>query len=214
MTLTEAKLSLRNGAMIRGNLVVPEKMLGLIIFAHGSGSSRHSPRNRFVADILNDMGFATLLLDLLTQAEEQRDVQTREYRFNIRLLADRLEEAAAWIECDPHLGGLPAGYFGSSTGAAAALIAAAEQPARIKAIVCRGGRIDLTDEALSQVQAPTLLIVGGEDSVIMDLNHQAMARMRCEVRLKIIPGATHLFEEPGKLERVANAAADWFLRKM
>jgi dienelactone hydrolase len=202
-----------SGEAIQGDLAIPAEASALVIFAHGSGSSRHSPRNRFVAKTLNEAGLATLLLDLLTESEEAVDLQTREHRFNIDLLAKRLEESAAWAESDPRLAGLPVCYFGSSTGGGAALVAAAARPDRIDAVVSRGGRPDLAGEALARVRAPTLLVVGGNDVFVIDLNRQAATQMRCQVDLKIIPGATHLFEEPGKLEQVADAAAEWFVRK-
>jgi putative phosphoribosyl transferase len=201
-----------SGEVIQGDLAIPAEASALVIFAHGSGSSRRSPRNRFVAKTLNEAGLATLLLDLLTESEEAVDLQTREHRFNIDLLAKRLEESAAWAESDPRLAGLPVCYFGSSTGGGAALVAAAARPDRIDAVVSRGGRPDLAGEALARVRAPTLLVVGGNDVFVIDLNRQAATQMRCQVDLKIIPGATHLFEEPGKLEQVADAAAEWFVR--
>ncbi|PYL22097.1 MAG: hydrolase [Verrucomicrobia bacterium] len=194
-----------------GNLNILENATTLVLFAHGSGSSRHSPRNQFVARTLNNAGLATLLFDLLTQQEEAIDMRTREHRFNIALLAERLVHATKWAKQQEQTRDLRAGYFGSSTGGAAALVAAAELPQDVGAVVSRGGRPDLAGEALPKVQAPTLLIVGGNDDVVIELNEQARDRMRCEVKLEIVPGATHLFEEPGALEQVAKLASDWFL---
>jgi putative phosphoribosyl transferase len=197
-------------AVLSGNLTIPEDTIALVLFAHGSGSSRHSPRNQFVARTLNDAGLATLLFDLLTPEEEAIDTYTREHRFNIGLLTERLVYATKWAKQQEQTPNL-VGYFGSSTGAAAALVAAAEIPQDVGAIVSRGGRPDLAGDALPKVQAPTLLIVGGNDDVVIELNEQARDRMRCEVKLEIVPGATHLFEEPGALEKVAKLASDWFL---
>src|SRR6059036_3275289 len=196
---------------LSGNLSLPEGATALVLFAHGSGSSRHSPRNQFVARTLNNAGLATLLFDLLTQQEEAIDMRTREHRFNIALLAERLVHATKWAKQQEQTRDLLAGYFGSSTGGAAALVAAAELPQDVGAVVSRGGRPDLAGEALPKVQAPTLLIVGGNDDVVIELNEQARDQMRCEVKLEIVPGATHLFEEPGTLEQVAKLASDWFL---
>src|SRR5512133_642887 len=197
-------------AVLPGNLNIPENANALVLFAHGSGSSRHSPRNQFVARTLNDVGLATLLFDLLTQEEEAIDTQTRELRFNIHLLAERLVHAAKWAKQQEETRDLRIGYFGSSTGGAAALVAAVDLPQDIGAVVSRGGRPDLAGEALPKVKAPTLLIVGGNDDIVIELNEQARDRMHCEVKLEIIPGATHLFEEPGTLEKVAKLASDWF----
>src|SRR5437867_1352068 len=197
-------------AVLSGNLIIPENANALVLFAHGSGSSRHSPRNQFVARTLNNAGLGTLLFDLLTQHEESIDMQTRELRFNIHLLAERLVHATKWAKEQEQTRDLHMGYFGSSTGGAAALVAAIEVPQEVRAVVSRGGRPDLAGEALPKVQAPTLLIVGGNDDVVIELNEQARDRMRCEVKLEIIPGATHLFEEPGALEKVAQLASDWF----
>jgi putative phosphoribosyl transferase len=197
-----------------GNLNIPEGATGLVVFAHGSGSSRHSPRNQFVARTLNNAGLATLLFDLLTQEEEAIDLRTREHRFNIDLLAERLVYATRWARQQKETRDLRIGYFGSSTGGAAALVAAAEVPQNAGAVVSRGGRPDLAGEALPKVQAPTLLIVGGNDDIVIELNEQARDRMRCEVKLEIVPGATHLFEEPGALEQVAQLASDWFVRHL
>src|SRR5437764_4088525 len=201
-------------ALLDGNLTIVDQTKGLVLFAHGSGSSRHSPRNQFVARTLNEGRLATLLFDLLTPEEESIDLYTREHRFDIGLLAERLVYATKWARQQKQIADLNIGYFGSSTGGAAALVAAAELPDDVGAVVSRGGRPDLAGDALPRVKAPTLLIVGGEDHVVIDLNEQARAQMRCEVRLEIIPGATHLFEEPGALERVAELAADWFLTKL
>jgi putative phosphoribosyl transferase len=198
--------------VLPGNLHLPEGAGALVLFAHGSGSSRHSPRNQFVARALNDAGLATLLFDLLTQEEETIDTQTREHRFNIHLLAERLDHATKWAKQQEETGDFRIGYFGSSTGGAAALVAAADNPPDAGAVVSRGGRPDLAGEALPKVQAPTLLIVGGNDDIVIELNEQARDRMRCEVKLEIIPGATHLFEEPGTLEKVATLASDWFAK--
>src|SRR3989440_4343674 len=198
-------------AVLSGNLTIPGNATGLVLFAHGSGSSRHSPRNQFVARTLNDAGLATLLYDLLTPKEEAIDLHTREHRFNIALLAERLVHGTTWARQQEQARDLRVGYFGSSTGGAAALVAAAEISEDVGAVVSRGGRPDLAGDALPKVQAPTLLIVGGQDEVVISLNEQARSRMRCEVKLEIIPGATHLFEEAGALERVAQSATDWFL---
>jgi putative phosphoribosyl transferase len=198
-------------AVLPGNLNIPENANALVLFAHGSGSSRHSPRNQFVARTLNDAGLATLLFDLLTQEEEAIDTQTRELRFNIHLLAERLVHATKWAKQQEETRDLRIGYFGSSTGGAAALVAAVDLPEVIGAVVSRGGRPDLAGEALPKVKAPTLLIVGGNDDIVIELNEQARDKMRCEVKLEIVPGATHLFEEAGALEEVAELANDWFL---
>jgi dienelactone hydrolase len=201
-------------AILQGNLGLPAGAGGIVLFVHGSGSSRHSPRNRFVAETFNAAGLATLLFDLLTPEEESVDVHTREHRFDIGLLAYRLDAAAEWVVHDREARGLRIGYFGSSTGGAAALVAAAEHPERAGAVVSRGGRPDLAPAALPRVRAPTLLIVGGADDVVIELNRQAMAEMRCEVKLEIVPDATHLFEEPGALEEVARLAGEWFVHHL
>lgn len=193
-----------------GDLVVPERPLGVVVFAHGSGSSRLSPRNRSVARRLNEAGFATLLFDLLTETEEQ----DRANVFDVELLADRLVRTTAWVREQPGLGEFRVGYFGASTGAAAALLAAAELGPEIGAVVSRGGRPDLAAERLARVVAPTLLIVGGEDHQVIALNRAADALLRCIHQLAIVPGATHLFEEPGALDRVASLAAGWFARHL
>jgi dienelactone hydrolase len=199
---------------IEADLQVPARATGLVVFAHGSGSSRFSSRNRSVADYLHGRGLGTLLLDLLTRGEEAVDVYTREYRFDIERLGARVVLATDWIQGRQDLQTLPIGYFGASTGAAAALIAAAERPSLARAVVSRGGRPDLAGAALPRVTAPTLMIVGGRDEPVIDLNREAMAHMTAHVELEIVPGATHLFEEPGTLEQVERLAADWFLRYM
>lgn len=195
-----------------GDLVLPPDARGVIVFAHGSGSSRFSSRNRAVAHELQARGFATLLLDLLTPREEPVDEITREFRFDIPLLAGRLAASAQWVASNPDTAGLPIGYFGASTGAAAALVAAAEHPEGIRAIVSRGGRPDLAGAHLGRVRAPTLLIVGGLDHQVIDLNTSALAKLPEPKRMVIVPGATHLFEEPGTMEQVASIAGDWFTR--
>ncbi len=201
-------------AILDGNMTIGNGATALVLFVHGSGSSRHSPRNQFVARTLNHAGLATLLFDLLTPEEERTDARTAEHRFNISLLAERLVHATKWVKQQEQTHDLRIGYFGSSTGGGAALVAAAELPQSAAAVVSRGGRPDLAGEALAKVQAPTLLIVGGEDDVVIELNEQARDRMRCEVKLEIVPGATHLFEEPGALEQVARLASDWFVRHL
>jgi dienelactone hydrolase len=209
----EVKIPVRE-ATLDGDLTVPAAARGIVLFVHGSGSSRHSPRNRFVAETLNDAGLATLLFDLLTPQEEAVDLTTREHRFDINLLAGRLGSAAEWMEQQAEGRSLRIGYFGSSTGGGAALVEAAAHPERVGAVVSRGGRPDLAGAALPKVQAPTLLIVGGRDDVVSRLNREAMAQMRCEVKLEIIPGATHLFEEPGTLDEVARLASAWFVQHL
>ena len=193
---------------------MPEKAAGLVIFAHGSGSSRHSSRNRSVARQLNAGGLATLLMDLLTADEERIDLRSRHLRFDIEMLAGRLVQAAEWAGSQPGTSDLTIGYFGASTGGGAALVAAANHPERIGAVVSRGGRPDLAGSALPRVTAPTLLIVGGEDQPVIQMNEEAMRALRTEKRLEIVPGATHLFEEPGTLERVAELARTWFLNRL
>jgi dienelactone hydrolase len=195
---------------LAGDLAIPPSARGLVLFAHGSGSSRHSPRNRFVARELQRRGLATLLIDLLTQDEEAVDVQTGHLRFDVEMLAARLAAIVAWLRERDETKDLPVGLFGASTGGGAALIAAAELPDDIGAVVSRGGRPDLASAALARVRAPTLLIVGGDDTPVIQMNRSAMERMPGEVRLEIVQGATHLFEEPGALERVADLAGDWF----
>ncbi len=199
-------------ATLAGDLTMAEESVGVVLFAHGSGSSRHSPRNRQVAVALNDLGLATLLLDLLSEDEEELDLQTGELRFDIALLGRRVVAATDWLVAHSETATLPIGYFGASTGAAAALVAAAERPDPVGAIVSRGGRPDLAGPALGRVRAPTLLIVGGEDRVVIGLNREALAELHVEKALEIVPGATHLFEEPGALEQVAELARNWFAR--
>ena len=203
-------LTLPSGQVLTGDLGMPAEPHGLVIFAHGSGSSRLSPRNRAVAASLWNNGFATLLLDLLTRQEERIDEVTREYRFNIGLLAERLVAAIDWVSREESLRNLPISLFGASTGAAAALIAAAQCPSIIRAVVSRGGRPDLAGPALEHVRAATLFIVGGYDAQVIDLNREAMAHLHSLKKLEIIPRATHLFEEPGALERVSDLAGQWF----
>jgi putative phosphoribosyl transferase len=195
---------------LEGNLAVPKEATGIVVFAHGSGSSRRSPRNRFVAQALREAGLATLLLDLLTTGEEAIDLETGHLRFDIELLAARLVVATDWLKVQPSTRELRIGYFGASTGAGAALVAAAQRPDSIGSVVSRGGRPDLAGDALPHVKAPTLLIVGGNDPVVIELNREAMAQLRCERKLEIIPGASHLFEEAGALARVADLAGAWF----
>jgi len=198
-------------AVLSGNLTIPENAAALVLFAHGSGSSRHSPRNQFVARTLNRSGLGTLLFDLLTPEEEALDLYTREHRFNIGLLAERLVQATNWATHQEQTRDLRIGYFGSSTGGAAALVAAAQLSQGIGAVVSRGGRPDLAGDALPKVHAPTLLIVGGNDDIVIELNEMARDQMRCEAKLVIVPGASHLFEEQGALEQVAKFASDWFV---
>ena len=199
------------GLALAGYLVRPENARGTVIFAHGSGSSRKSPRNQFVARELQKVGLATLLFDLLTAEEERLDEETARLRFDIQLLADRLVGATDWLRRNPAMNKLKFGYFGASTGGGAALVAASQRPDDIGALVSRGGRPDLAGRFLAQVQAPTLLIVGGDDAPVIDMNRRAMQQMPGEVALEIVPGATHLFVEPGALERVAQLASDWFV---
>jgi putative phosphoribosyl transferase len=203
-----------DGVFLNGNLTVPTNSEGVVLFAHGSGSSRYSPRNRFVAQAFQDEGLATLLMDLLTSKEEAIDLQTRQLRFDIGLLAGRLTVAIDWLKKNPASKDLTVGCFGASTGAAAALIAAARRPTIVKAVVSRGGRPDLAGEELPLVKAPTLLIVGGLDQVVIELNRQALSRLAAPKQLEIVPGATHLFEEPGKLEDVARLAGNWYKRHL
>jgi len=203
------------GIALDCDLSIPEALRGVVLFAHGSGSGRHSPRNRFVAAHLNAAHHATLLLDLLTAEEEWQERQTRHLRFDIGLLAGRLLSATEWLASEPATAALPIGYFGASTGGGAALVAAAERPGRVAAVVSRGGRPDLAGNALARVDAPTLLIVGGNDEPVIAMNEWALARLNARVKqLVIVPGATHLFEEPGTLEEVARLAADWFTRHL
>ena len=203
---------LAGSARLGGTLAVPDGARGLVLFAHGSGSSRHSPRNRYVAYTLRTMGLGTLLFDLLTEDEEDEDARTGELRFDIDFLARRLGEVTNWVFAHPELSHLRVGYFGSSTGAGAALVAAAARPEAVGAVVSRGGRPDLAGGALQRVLAPTLFIVGGADTVVLDLNARALDLLRAPKVLEVIPGATHLFEEQGALERVAALAGDWFTR--
>lgn len=195
---------------LNGNLIVPENSTGIVLFAHGSGSSRLSPRNQFVAQVLRDAGLGTLLFDLLTEEEEMLEARTRHLRFDIPILAERLEIATNWLENEESVEGLGRGYFGSSTGAAAAMIAAAKLNNRIKAVVSRGGRPDLAGPKLPAVSAPTLLLVGERDVEVIKLNEEAFEQLSTEKSLEIIPGATHLFEELGTLEQVARRASEWF----
>src|SRR5215213_6064740 len=211
--MTEVQIPARR-AVLSGSLTIPENAVALVLFAHGGGSSRHSPRNQFVARTLNRAGLGTLLFDLLTPEEEALDVHTREHRFNIGLLAERLVHATKWVRQQEETRDLRIGYFGSSTGGAAALVAAAELPQDVGAVVSRGGRPDLAGDALPRVQAPTLLIVGGDDEPVIDMNRDAMKQMTAPVELEIVPGATHLFEEPGTLEQVMNLASAWFRRHL
>ena len=210
--MTERDVQIRVGAsgVIHGDLARPENARGVVVFAHGSGSSRRSPRNRWVAEALQTRGLATFLLDLLTEAEDMVDQQSGQLRFDINLLARRVGLAVDFVERDSMMAALPVGLFGASTGAAATLVAAARQPERIAAAVSRGGRPDLAGAALVEVRAPTLLIVGGRDPVVIDLNQQAAAKLQCPHELIVVPGATHLFEEPGALDQVARLAGDWF----
>jgi putative phosphoribosyl transferase len=201
-----------DGAALQGDLVLVPAARGLVIFAHGSGSSRHSSRNRHVAEILQKGGFATLLFDLLTLREEAQDARTGHLRFDIGLLGRRLAGVVAWAGQDERTKGMPMGLFGASTGAAAALVAAAAEPDRVGAVVSRGGRPDLAPDALPQVKAPTLLIVGGLDGPVIRMNQWALERLRAPKELVIVPGASHLFEEPGKLDEVARLARGWFER--
>lgn len=200
----------QDSAVLHGDLALPENGGGLVIFAHGSGSGRHSPRNRQVAERLQRDGFGTLLLDLLTESEEAADAHTAHLRFDIPLLAHRLTATVAWLDRQREGAGISVGYFGASTGAGAALVAAARQPDRIGAVVSRGGRPDLAAEALPGVEAPTLMIVGGRDPTVLDLNRRAGEQLRCEHQLEVVPGATHLFEEAGALDQVGDLAAGWF----
>lgn len=210
----EVQVAADSGVLLEGTLSMPERASGVVLFAHGSGSSRFSPRNRYVANVLQRAGLATLLIDLLTEEEERLEEWTAHLRFDIELLARRLIGARQWMMEEPWLRGLPIGLFGSSTGAGAALVAAAREPEGIAAVVSRGGRPDLAGAALPHVRAPTLLIVGGDDEPVITLNREALDALRTVKRLEIIPGATHLFEEPGTLEQVARLARDWFLEQI
>jgi dienelactone hydrolase len=197
---------------LEGNLLVPQGATGIVVFAHGSGSSRFSSRNRYVADVLRNGGLGTLLIDLLTRDEEQIDMRTAHLRFDIDLLARRVGGASDWLIGHPETSKMRIGLFGASTGGGAALVAAARAPQMIQAVVSRGGRPDLAAEALPLVQAPALLIVGGDDGPVIGMNREAYMQMKCVRRMEIIPGASHLFEEPGTLEKVADLACDWFVR--
>jgi putative phosphoribosyl transferase len=211
-TINKRSVQVPVGAVtLEGDLSIPPSARGVVVFAHGSGSGRFSPRNRAVAGVLVEAGLATLLMDLLTAEEEAVDVRTAHLRFDIDLLGERVITAIDWLASDDDIGNLRVGCFGASTGAAAALIAAAERPERVAAVVSRGGRPDLARDALQRVRAPTLLIVGGNDPEVIRLNSFAQALLGGESRLEIVPGASHLFEEPGTLERVAALARDWFL---
>jgi dienelactone hydrolase len=211
-TISPIRIPVTPNTAIEGNLTLPPNAKAVVTFAHGSGSGRFSPRNQYVAKTFNENNLATLLIDLLTVEEEQIDLSTAEYRFNIGLLAERLISATEWLKLDPSTQNMAFGYFGASTGAAAALIAAAKLTDDIKAVVSRGGRPDLAGDFLGQVRAPTLMLVGGDDTEVIELNKQALDLMSAEKKLIIIPGATHLFEEPGKLDVVAEFSVDWFKR--
>jgi pimeloyl-ACP methyl ester carboxylesterase len=200
--------------LLGADLSIPKPAHGMIVFAHGSGSSRHSSRNRFVAAQLQSAGLATLLMDLLTESEETADSISGHLRFDIPFLAQRLMAATDWVSGQHATRGLPVGYFGASTGGGAALVAAAAHPRRVAAVVSRGGRPDLAGDALPRVRTPTLLIVGGRDPVVRQLNEEALQRLDAEARLEIVPGATHLFEEPGALETVARLAQEWFMQHL
>jgi dienelactone hydrolase len=215
MVSTGIRIPLK-GVELGGELNIPESAGGLVLFAHGSGSSRHSPRNQYVARVLREAGIGTLLFDLMTSHEEEAEASTRHLRFDIPFLAERLVAATNWAKTETTGQGrnLKLGYFGSSTGAAAALVAAAELGEEIGAVVSRGGRPDLAGDALQRVIAPTLLIVGGDDEPVIVLNEQAYSVLKCEKAIRIIPGASHLFEEPGALEQVAEMAANWFARHL
>jgi len=208
---TAGEVQIRSGAaMLPGELIVSSDARGVVLFAHGSGSSRHSPRNQFVAQTIRDAGVGTLLFDLLTKDEENADRYTGHLRFDIALLAKRLVDATTWIESESQFKNLRVGYFGSSTGGGAALVAAAQKGDSIGAVVSRGGRPDLAGNALPHVKSPTLLIVGGLDYPVIDMNRIAFEQLSCKKELKIVQGASHLFEEPGTLEQVARLAAEWF----
>jgi putative phosphoribosyl transferase len=214
MNTLAVQVPILDGRSLQGDLGVPAGPVGIVLFAHGSGSSRHSPRNRFVARTLEGRGLATLLIDLLTQREEEVDNRTAQHRFDIEMLAGRLATIVDWLRGRPDVPSLPVGVFGASTGGGAALMAAAKRPRDIGAVVSRGGRPDLAGASLPHVLAPTLLIVGGLDRAVVQMNRDAWRQMRARVSLEIVPGATHLFEEPGALERVAELAGDWFIRHL
>lgn len=202
------------GKCLKGTLRIPSAASGIVLFAHGSGSGRKSPRNLQVADRLHREGLATLVFDLLTESEELEDAQDGRLRFDIGLLTDRLSGATDWLKLDSTLCGLPVGYFGASTGAAAALAASVRHPSEVRAVVSRGGRPDLAKGALPKVTASTLLIVGGHDEPVLQLNQQALEQMECKTQLEVVTGATHLFEEPGALDRVGDLAARWLKRHL
>ncbi|MBW8016173.1 MAG: alpha/beta hydrolase [Planctomycetes bacterium] len=210
--ITDVTVDVDANISINGTLCIPDNAKGIVVFAHGSGSGRFSPRNRFVAEMLHHGQLATLLIDLLTPEEEQVDLQTRHLRFDIGLLTKRVCGATKWLKENDQTCKLPIAYFGASTGAAAALSAAGQIGEDIYAVVSRGGRPDLAEACLGEVKSPTLLIVGGDDPIVIELNKMAIAKLNCEKELVIIPGATHLFEEPGKLEIVAETARKWFVR--
>jgi putative phosphoribosyl transferase len=213
MALQQQLIRIKAGsAELEGNLSIPAGANGIVLFAHGSGSSRHSPRNRYVARALQDAGLGTVLIDLLTAAEEREDLRTRRVRFDIDLLAERVVDASDWLTQNRATADLRIGYFGASTGAAAALVAAAVCQDEVNAVVSRGGRPDLALPVLDRVKAPTLLIVGGLDYPVIDMNREALRHLQLVKHLEIIPGATHLFEEPGSLEEVARLAQEWFTR--
>ncbi|GGO42648.1 hydrolase [Streptomyces daqingensis] len=213
MTVSEAvSVSAPGSVELAGDLEVPPSARGVVLFAHGSGSSRHSPRNRAVAEALRRNGWATLLMDLLTEGEEQSDAVSGEFRFDVALLGERTAAAVDWLAKYPATGSLPVHLFGASTGAAAALVAAAERPDRVVSVVSRGGRPDLAGDALGRVRVPVLLLVGGRDEHVLELNRKAAEELPETHRVQVVPGATHLFEEPGALEQVAAAAQDWFLQ--
>jgi dienelactone hydrolase len=202
---------IQDGPTLQGTLGLPQDAGGVVLFAHGSGSSRFSARNRYVARVLRDAGLATLLLDLLSPHEDELDQITRAYRFDIMMLAERLVHTIDWLEREADTKGLPIGLFGASTGGGAGLVAAAKRPAAVRTVVSRGGRPDLAGDALPLVRCPVLLIVGGDDEQVIEMNRAALQRMQTDVKIEIVPGATHLFEEPGTLERVSELARDWLL---
>ncbi|MFJ8696999.1 dienelactone hydrolase family protein [Streptomyces roseolilacinus] len=210
--LEEVVLPATDGSALRGDLALPTSLPVMVVFAHGSGSSRHSPRNRAVAGALQKAGMGTLLMDLLTEREERHDLLTAEYRFDIDLLSSRVVAAVDWLADEPATRSLGVGLFGASTGAAAALRAAAERPVRVRSVVSRGGRPDLAGDALTRVAAPVLLVVGGEDPEVLRLNREAAERLRVPYRVEVVPGAGHLFEEPGALDHVVRVAREWFRR--
>ncbi|MER7830651.1 dienelactone hydrolase family protein [Streptomyces sp. NPDC095602] len=212
MILEEVALPAADGSALRGDLALPTSVPLMVVFAHGSGSSRHSPRNRAVAGALQKAGMGTLLMDLLTEREERHDLLTAEHRFDIDLLASRVVSAVDWLGDEPGTRRFAIGLFGASTGAAAALRAAADRPVRVQSVVSRGGRPDLAGEALGRVTAPVLLVVGGEDPEVLRLNREAAALLKVPHRVEVVPGAGHLFEEPGALDQVVRAAREWFLR--